>query len=79
MNEDVRGALASQLLSMQHAIDAAMALLGMEAEEPTTPPPPGSADPATCPHPPLSRRAAAVMGNPGQYFCLACDSLVGGG
>ena len=61
----------AQLLAIRAQADAALALL----EEPTAAPPvPG----APCEHPGPKRKPAPVGGDPDQYLCTACHTLVSG-
>lgn len=60
----------TQLVAARASIDAALALIG----PPETPAPVAG----PCAHPEGKRKPAPVGGDPGQYLCLQCHSIVSG-
>ena len=61
--------IRAQLLAARASIDAALAL--MSAPEP-------EAVPEVCTHPEAKRTPQPVGGDPGQYMCRACLTIVSG-
>ena len=63
--------LRAQLEAIRANAEAALALLGDE-------PPSSVVAAACCDHPTAKRTPAPVGGDPGQFLCQACHSLVPG-
>jgi hypothetical protein len=61
----------AQLLAIIAQAEAALALI----EEPAAPTP---ATDTACAHPEAKRKACPVGGDPGQYLCTVCRTLVSG-
>lgn len=65
--------MRAQLLAARAGIDAALTLLDIQAP-PKTEAVPGE----PCPHPTEKRSPMPVGGDPGQYMCRACATIVSG-